>query len=212
MSQSGKQPSDQKHYLQGATELTVHFSMSQAQEEFSTIKTFEENNEEYAYAVVDENKRKSKCDQGDRSNSEGGEVPPSSKDEHIAADQSAFKESTKRCDRKGHHVYANLLVKENKAMFCKTTVSRDGSLDVTCTEHSLTMGEDPVEDLNCLSLEQGQEMNSNEARSKQDRNDGTECNDHFYAVVHKSKKKRMAPKVSIFKPLVPIDRLADIFE
>ena len=44
-------------------------------------------------------------------------------------------------------------------------------------------------------------------------NRGTECNDHFYAVVDKSKKKQMAPEVGIpLNHLVPIDRLADIFE
>ena len=172
--------------------------MSQAREERLTIKTVTENNEEYTCAVVDENKRKSKCDQEGPSTSEVGEVQPSSKDEHIAADQSALKESTEMCDKsndqeeKGRHVYANVLVKENKAMFCKTTVSRDDSLD----------GKDPVEHLNCSSLEQGKEIKSKKATSEQDPNIATDCNDHFYAAVDKSKKKRMAPKVSTSKPLL----------
>ena len=171
--------------------------MSQTREERLTIKTVTENNEEYAYAVVDENKRKSKCDQGGPSSSKVGEVQPPSKDEHIAADQSALKESTEMCDKsndqeeKGRHVYANVLVKENKAMFCKTTVSRNDSLDVACTEH-----------LNCSSLEQGKEIKSKKATSEQDPNSATDCNDHFYAAVDKSKKKRMAPKVSTSKPLL----------
>ena len=181
--------------------------MSQAREERVTIKTATENNEEYTYAVVDENKRKSKCDQGGPSSSEGGEVQPSSKDEHTAADQSAFKESTEMCDKnndqeeKGRHVYANVLVKENKAMFCKTAVSRDDGLDVACTKGSSAMGGDPVEHLNRSSLEQGKEINSKKATSEQDPNSATDCNDHFYAAVDKSKKKRMAPKVSSSKPL-----------
>ena len=41
-------------------------------------------------------------------------------------------------------------------------------------------------------------MNSNEATSEQDPSSKTECNDHFYAVVDKSKKKRMAPEVGTF--------------
>ena len=183
--------------------------MSQAREERFTIKTVTENNEEYAYAVVDESKRKSKCDpQGGPSSSEGGEVQPSSKDEHTAADQSALKESTEMCDKsndqeeKGRHVYANVLVKENKAMFCKTAVSRDDSLDVACTKGSSAMGKDPVEHLNRSSLEQGKEINSKKATSGQDPNSATDCNDHFYAAVDKSKKKRMAPKVSTSKPLL----------
>ena len=178
--------------------------MSQAREERFTIKTVTENNEEYAYAVVDESKRKSNCDQGGPSSSEGGEVQPSSKDEHIAADQSALKESTEMCDQgeKGRHVYANVLVKENKAMFCKTAVSRDDGLDVACTKGSSAMGKDPVEHLNRSSLEQGKEINSKKATSEQDPNSATDCNDHFYAAVDKSKKKRMAPKVSSSKPLL----------
>ena len=181
--------------------------MSQAREERLTIKTVTENNEEYAYAVVDENKRKSKCDQGGPSSSKVGEVQPPSKDEHIAADQSALKESTEMCDKsndqeeKGRHVYANVLVKENKAMCCKTAVSRDDSLDVACTKDSSAMGGDPVELLN-RSLEQGKEINSKKATSEKDPNSATDCNDHFYAAVDKSKKKRMAPKVSTSKPLL----------
>ena len=177
--------------------------MSQAQEEVITINTLREDNEEHAYAVVDESKRKSKCYQGP-SSSEVVEVPPPSKDEHITADQSVLKENTERCgkdnDREetGHHVYANVLVKESEAMFGKASVSRDEGLGVTCTEESSTVGENPVEDLNPLSLEQGKEMNSNEATSEQDPNSKTECNDHFYAVVDKSKKKRMAPEVGTF--------------
>ena len=178
--------------------------MSQAQEEVITIKTRGEDNEEHAYAVVDESKRKSKCDQEGPSSSEVGEVRPPSKDEHITADQSVLKENTERCgkdndrEEKGHHVYANVLVKESEAMFGKASVSRDEGLGVTCTEESSTVGENPVEDLNPLSLEQGKEMNSNEATSEQDPNSKTECNDHFYAVVDKSKKKRMAPEVGTF--------------
>ena len=178
--------------------------MSQAQEEVITIKTLGEDNEEHAYAVVDESKRKSKCDQEGPSSSEVGEVRPPSKDEHITADQSVLKENTERCgkdndrEEKGHHVYANVLVKESEAMFGKASVSRDEGLGVTCTEESSTVGENPVEDLNPLSLEQGKEMNSNEATSEQDPSSKTECNDHFYAVVDKSKKKRMAPEVGTF--------------
>ena len=178
--------------------------MSQAQEEVITIKTLGEDNEEHAYAVVDESKRKSKCDQEGPSSSEVGEVRPPSKDEHITADQSVLKENTERCgkdndrEEKGHHVYANVFVKESEAMFGKASVSRDESLDVTCAEESSTVGENPVEDLNPSSLEQGKEMNSNEATGEQDPNSKTECNDHFYAVVDKSKKKRMAPEVGTF--------------
>ena len=178
--------------------------MSQAQEEVITIKTRGEDNEEHAYAVVDESKRKSKCDQEGPSSSEVGEVRPPSKDEHITADQSVLKSNTERCGKdndrkeKGHHVYANVLVKESEAMFGKASVSRDEGLGVTCTEESSTVGENPVEDFNPLSLEQGKEMNSSEATSEQDPNSKTECNDHFYAVVDKSKKKRMAPEVGTF--------------
>ena len=176
--------------------------MSQAQEEVITINTLREDNEEHAYAVIDESKRKSKSDQEGPSSSEVGEVRPPSKDEHIASDQSVLKENTERCDKdreeKGHHVYANVLVKESKAMFGKVSVSRDESLDVTCAEESPTIGENPVEDLNPSSLEQGKEMNSNEATSEQDSNSKTEYSDHFYAVVDKSKKKRMAPEVGTF--------------
>ena len=177
--------------------------MSQAQEEVITIKTLGEDNEEHAYAVVDESKRKSKCYQGP-SSSEVGEVRPPSKDEHITADQSVLKENTERCgkdnDREetGHHVYANVLVKESESMFGKASVSRDEGLSVTCTEESSTVGENPVEDLNPLSLEQGKEMNSNEATSEQDSKSKTDYNDHFYAVVDKSKKKRMTPEVGTF--------------
>ena len=204
-SQSGKQPRDPKHSLHSSTKLTVHFSMTQAQEERITIKTVKENNEEYA--VVDEVMRESKCDQGGPSSSDGGvQSPPN--DDHTSADQLALKKNTERCDKdndqkdKGHHVYANVLVKESKAvMFRKNTASRDASLDVTCTEGNSTVGGDPVEHLNRSSLEKGKEINSNETASEQDTNNGTECNDHFYAVVDKSKKKRMAPKVGTFKPL-----------
>ncbi|XP_073253856.1 uncharacterized protein [Porites lutea] len=177
--------------------------MSQAREERLTIKTVTKNNEEDAYAVVDENKRKSKCDQGGPSSSEVREVQPSSEDEHLAADQSAVKESTEMCDKsndqeeKGRHVYANVLVKENKEMFFKTAVSRDDGLDVAYTKGSSAMGKDPVEHLNRSSLEQGKEINSKKATSEQDPYSATDCNDHFYAAVDKSKKKRMAPK----KPL-----------
>ena len=177
--------------------------MSQAQEEVVTINTVREDNGEHPYAVVDDSQRKSKRDQEGPSSSEVAVRPPS-KDEHIAADQSVLKENTERCDKdndreeKGHHVYANVLVKESKAIFGKASVSRDESLDVTCTEESSTVGENPVEDLNPSSLEQGEEMNSSEATSEQDPNSKTECNDHFYTVVDKSKKKRMAPEVGTF--------------
>ena len=173
----------------------------------NVLLLIQKNNEEYAYAVVDESKPKSKCDQEGPSSSEGGvQSPPN--DDHTAADQLALKKNTERCDKdndqkdKGHHVYANVLVKESKAvMFRKNTASRDASLDVTCTEGNSAVGGDPVEHLNRSSLKQGKEINSNEAASEQDPNSGTECNDHFYAVVDKSKKKQMAPKVGTFKPL-----------
>ena len=205
-SQSGKQPRDPKHCPHSSTELLVHFSMTQAQEERITIKTVKENDEEYA--VVDEDMRKSKCDQGGPSSSDGEGVQSPPNDDHTAADQSALKKNTERCDtdndqkEKGHHVYANVLVKESRAvMFCKTTASPDASPDVTFAEECSTVGEDPVEDLNHSILEKRKEINSNEAMSGQDLNSGTECNDHFYAVVDKSKKKQMAPKVGTFKPL-----------
>ena len=178
--------------------------MSQAQEGVITINTVSEDNEEHPYAVVDESKRESKCDQEGPSSSEVGDVRPPSKKKYIAADQSVLNENKERCDKdndreeKGHHVYANVLVKESRAMFGKASVSRDESLDVTCTEENSTVYENPVEDLNPSSLEQGKEMNSNEATSEQDPNSKTECNDHFYAVVDKSKKKRMAPEVGTF--------------
>ena len=181
--------------------------MSQGREELITIKTVRGDNKECAYAVVDENKRKFKYDQEGPSNSKVVEVQPFSKDEHIAADQSALKENMERFnenndqEEKGRHVYANVLVKGSKAMFCKITVSQDDSLDVTCTEDSSTVAGDPVERLNHSSLEQGKEINCIEATSEQDPNSGTERSDHFYEVVDKSKKKRMAPKVSNFKPL-----------
>ena len=182
--------------------------MLQAQEENIAIKTVGENDEENAYEVVDESKRKSKCDQEGPSSSEGEGVQSPPNDDHTAANQSALKKNTERCDKdndqkeKGHHVYANVLVKESRAvMFCKTTASPDVSPDVTFTEECSTVGEDPVEDLNHSFLEKRKEMNSNEAMSGQYPNSGTECNDHFYAVVDKSKKKQMAPKVGTFKPL-----------
>ena len=180
--------------------------MSQAHEENITIKTVGENDEENAYAVVDESKRKSKCDQEGPSNSEGEGVESLPNDDHIAAHQSALKQNTKRCDKgddqeeKRGHVYANVHVKESKAaMFCKTTASRDESLQVTCTEDGSTEGKDPGENMNPSSLEQGREMNSNEVTSEQDPlYSRIESSDHFYAVVDKSKKKRMAPKVGTF--------------
>ena len=135
---SRKQSSDQTHCLHSSTKLTVHLSTSHGQDEVITINTLREDNEEHAYADVDESKRKSKCEQEGPTSSEVGEVRPPSKDEHIAADQSVLKENTERCDKdndreeKGNHVYANVLVKESKAMFCKASVSRDESLDVTC--------------------------------------------------------------------------------
>lgn len=183
--------------------------MSQAQEENITIKTVGENNEENAYAVVDESKRKSKCDQEGPSSSEGEGVQSFPNDDHTAAHQSALKQNTERCDKgddqeeKRDHVYASVLVKESKAaMFCKTTASRDESLQVSCTEDGSTEGKGPVDNLNPSSLEQGREMNSNEATSEQDPlYSRIESNDHFYEVVDKSKKKRMAPKVGTFNYL-----------
>ena len=181
--------------------------MSQAQEENITIKTGGENDEENTYAIVDESKRKSKCDQEGPSSSVGEGVQSLPNDDHTAAHQSVLKQNTERCDKgedqeeKRGHVYANVLVKESKAamMFCKTTASRDESLQVTCTEDGSTVGKDPLENLNPSSLEQGREMNSNEATSEQDPlYSRIESNDHFYAVVDKSKKKRMAPKVGTF--------------
>ena len=179
--------------------------MSQAQEENITIKTVGENDEENAYAVVDESKRKSKCDQEGPSSSEGEGVQSPPNDDHTAAHQSALKQNTERCDKgddqeeKRDHVYANVLVKEESkaATFCKTTASRYQSLQVTCTEDGSTKGKDPVENLNLSSLEQGREMNSNDATSKQDPlYSRIESNDHFYEVIHKSKE--MAPKVGTF--------------
>ena len=180
--------------------------MSQAQEENITIKTVGENDEENAYAVVDESKRKSNCDQEGPSSSEGEGVESLPNDDHIAAHQSALKQNTERCDKgddqeeKRVHVYANVHVKESKAaMFCKTTASRDESLQVTCTEDGSNEGKDPGENMNPSSLEQGREMNSNEATSEQDPlYSSIESNDHFYEVVDKSKGKRMAPKVGTF--------------
>ena len=176
--------------------------MSQAQKELITIKTVGENNEEYTYAVVDESKRKSKCDPQEGPSSSVG----APNDDHTAAHQSALKQNTERCDKgddqgeKRDHVYVNVLVKESKAtMFCKTTASRDESLQVTCTEDGLTVGRDPAENLNPSSLEQGREVSSNEATSEQyPLYIRTESKDHFYAVVDKSKKKRMTPKVGTF--------------
>ena len=46
--------------------------MSREQEENIAIKTVGENDEENAYAIVDESKRKSKSDQEGPSSSEGG--------------------------------------------------------------------------------------------------------------------------------------------
>lgn len=180
--------------------------MSQAQEENIAIKTVGENDEENAYEIVDESKRKSKCDQEGPSSSEGEGVQSFPNDDHTAAYQSALKQNTERCDKgddqeeKGDHVYASVLVKESKAaMFCKTTASRDESLQVSCTEDGSTEGKDPVDNLNPSSLEHGRKMNSNEATSEQDPLDSTiESNDHFYEVVDKSKEKRMAPKVGTF--------------
>ena len=179
--------------------------MSRAQEENIAIKTVGENDEENAYAVVDESKRKSKCDQeGPSSSEEGVQSPPN--DDHTAANQSALKQNTERCDKgddqeeKRDHVYAEVFVKESKAAVSgKTTASRDESLQVTCTEDGSNVGKDPVENLNPSSLEQGREMNSNEVTSEQDRlHSRIESNDHFYEVVDKSKEKRMAPKVGTF--------------
>ena len=178
--------------------------MSQAQEENITIKTVGENDEENAYAVVDESKRKSKSDQEGPSSSEGEEVQSFPNDDHTAAHQSALKQNTEGCDKgddqeeKRDHVYANVLVKESKAAtFCKTTASRYESLQVTCTEDGSTKEKDPVENLNLSSLEQGREMNSNDATSKQDPlYSRIESSDHFYEVIHKSKE--MASKVGTF--------------
>ena len=179
--------------------------MLQAQEENIAIKTVEENDEDNAYAIVDESKRKSKCDQEGPSSSEGGvQSPPN--DDHTAAYQSALKQNTERCDKgddqeeKRDHVYAEVFVKESKAAVSgKTTASRDESLQVTCTEDGSNVGKDPVENLNPSSLEQGREMNSNEVTSEQDPlYSRIESNDHFYEVVDKSKEKRMAPKVGTF--------------
>ena len=178
--------------------------MSRAQEENIAIKTVGENDEDNAYAIVDESKRKSKCDQEGPSSSEGGvQSPPN--DDHTAAHQSALKQNTERCDKgddqeeKRDHVYAEVFVKESKAAAGKTTASRDESLQVTCTEDGSNVGKDPVENLNPSSLEQGREMNSNEVTSEQDPLcSRIESNDHFYEVVDKSKKKRMAPKVGTF--------------
>ena len=178
--------------------------MSRAQEENITIKTVGENDEENAYAVVDESKRKSKSDQEGPSSSEGG-VQSLPNDDHTAAHQSALKQNTERFDKgddqeeKRGHVYANVLVKESKAamMFCKTTASRDESLQVTCTDDGSTVGKDPVENLNPSSLEQGREMNSNEATSEQDPlYSRIESKDHFYEVI--DKWKEMATKVGTF--------------
>ena len=177
--------------------------MSQAQEENITIKTVGENDEENAYAVVDESKRKSKSDQEGPSGSEGG-VQSLPNDDHTAAHQSALKQNTERCDKgddqeeKRDHVYAEVFVKESKAAVSgKTTASRDESLQVTCTEDGSTEGKDPVENLNPSSLEQGREMNSNEVTSEQDPlYSRIESNDHFYEVIDKSKE--MTPKVGTF--------------
>ena len=179
--------------------------MSQAQEENITIKTVGENNEENAYAVVDESKRKSKCDQEGPSSSTGEGVQSAPNDDHTAAHQSALKQNTERCDKgddqeeKRDHIYAEVFVKESKAAVSgKTTASRE-SLHVTCTEDGSNVDKDPVENLNPSSLEQGREMNSNEVTSEQDPLcSRIESNDHFYEVVDKSKKKRMAPKVGTF--------------
>ena len=178
--------------------------MSRAQEENIAIKTVGENDEDNAYEVVDESKRKSKCDQEGPSSSEGEGVQSLPNDDHTAADQSALKQNTERCDKgddqeeKRDHVYANVLLKESKAAtFCKTTASRYESLQVTCTEDGSTERKDPLENLNPSSLEQGLEMNSNEATSEQDPlYSRIESNDHFYEVIDKSKE--MATKVGTF--------------
>ena len=183
--------------------------MSQAQEENITIKTVGENDEENAYAVVDESKRKSKCDQEGPSSFKGEGVQSPPNDDHTAADQLSLKQNTERCDRdndqeeKRDHVYAEVLVKESKAAVSgKTTASRDESLQVSCTEDGSTEGKDPVDNLSPSSLEQGREMNSNEVTSEQDPlYSRIESNDHFYEVVDKSKGKRMAPKVGTFNYL-----------
>ena len=183
--------------------------MLQAQEENIAIKTVGENDEENAYEVVDESKRKSKCDQEGPSSSEGEGVQSPPNDDHTAAHQSALKQNTERCDKgddqeeKRDHVYAEVLVKESKAAVSgKTTVSRDASLQVTCTEDGTNVGKDPVENLSPSSLEQRREMNSNKVTSEQDPlYSRIESNDHFYEVVDKSKGKRMAPKVGTFNYL-----------
>ena len=182
--------------------------MSRAQEENIAIKTVGENDEDNAYAIVDESKRKSKCDQEGPSSSEGEGVQSPPNDDHIAARQSALKQNTERCDKgddqeeKRDHIYAEVLVKESKAAVSgKTTASRE-SLHVTCTEDGSNVDKDPVENLNPSSLEQGREMNSNEVTSEQDPlYSRIESNDHFYEVVDKSKEKRMAPKVGTFNYL-----------
>ena len=129
--------------------------MSRAQEENIAIKTVGENDEENAYAIVDESKRKSKCDQEGPSSfkGEGMQSPPN--DDHTAADQLSLKQNTERCDKgddqeeKRDHVYAEVFVKESKAAVSgKTTASRDESLQVTCTEDGSNVGKDPVENLN----------------------------------------------------------------
>ena len=89
--------------------------MSQAQEENITIKTGGENDEENTYAIVDESKRKSKCDQEGPSSSEGEGVQSFPNDDHTTAHQSALKQNTERCDKgddqeeKRDHVYAEVL-------------------------------------------------------------------------------------------------------
>ena len=182
--------------------------MSRAQEENIAIKTVGENDEDNAYAIVDESKRKSKCDQEGPSSSEGEGVQSPPNDDHITARQLALKQNTERCDKgddqeeKRDHIYAEVFVKESKAAVSgKTTASRE-SLHVTCTEDGSNVGKDPVENLNPSSLEQGREMNSNEVTSEQDPlYSRIESNDHFYEVVDKSKGKRMAPKVGTFNYL-----------
>ena len=183
--------------------------MSQAHEENITIQTVGENNEENAYEVVDESKRKSKYDQEGPSSSEGGGMQSLPNDDHTAAHQLSLKQNTERCDKdndqeeKRDHVYAEVFFKESKAAVSgKTTASRDESLQVTCTEDGSNVGKDPVDNLNPSSLEQGREMNSNEVTSEQDPlYSRIESNDHFYEVVDKSKEKRMAPKVGTFNYL-----------
>ena len=183
--------------------------MLQAQEENIAIKTVGENDEENAYEVVDESKRKSKCDQEGPSSSVGEGVQSLPNDDHTAAHQLSLKQNTERCDKgddqeeKRDHIYAEVLVKESKAAVSgKTTASRDESLQVSCTEDGSTEGKDPVDNLSPSSLEQGREMNSNEVTSEQDPlYSRIESNDHFYEVVDKSKEKRMAPKVGTFNYL-----------